>query len=300
MQKLSGRASSLMTVGLALTLIFACNKQDNSGSGSPGPNQNKLSVYLTDDPARFDEVLVDVKAMAVKIDTSTSWWGKDDHQGSPGPKSHWGAHYGNKDRNDSGTVWDTLDITPGIYNLLDFANGTDTLLASANVTKGKIIAFRLQLGTENSLVKDSVNYPLELVPGWDDIYIRVFGENFQKVNENHYKIWIDFDAGRSVIRVRQGTFYLKPVLRAFAVSNTGSIKGTVLPSKANAVISVYNQTDTAYAIPGRNGLFMVRGLQEGSYSLFVNASTGYQDTTLSEVKVTGGQQADIGVIHLHP
>lgn len=297
MQKLSVGVSALVTAGLAMTLLFACNQQDDNRNGVPGANQNKLSVYLTDAPARFDKVLVDIKSVAVKIDTSSSWWGQGDGPG--GARSPWGANCGNKDRNDAGALWDTLDITPGVYNLLDFANGTDTLLANANVAKGKIIAFRLELGTDNSLVKDSVTYPLKLVPGWDDIYIRVYGENFQKVNDNHYKIWIDFDAGHSVIRVRQGTFYLKPVLRAFAVSTTGGVKGTVLPFDAEAVISMYNATDTAYAIPGRSGMFMVRGLEEGSYTVFVNASGGYQDTTLTGVQVTAGKQTDLGVLQLH-
>lgn len=298
MKKLSRRVGAAAVACMALTLFFACNKQDQSSGGEPNANQNKLSVYLTDGPGLFDQVLVDIKSVAVKIDTTTSWWKKgEDDQGGHFSS---GMDDGNKDRADSGAFWDSLDITPGVYNLLDFANGADTLLASANVTKGKIIAFRISLGDNNSLVKDSVSYPLKLMSGWDNIYVRVYGANFQQVNSNHYKIWIDFDAGRSVIRVRQGTFYLLPVLRAFAVSNTGGVRGTVLPSDANAVVSVYNSTDTAYAIPGRNGMFMVRGLEEGDYSVYINSSDKYQDTTLSDVKVTAGKSSDVGVINLHP
>lgn len=295
MKNLSRRVSAVTTAALALTFFAACNQADHSAS-EPGKNQNKLSVYLTDGPGRFDQVLVDVQGMAVKIDTSTAWWphikdGKSGHA--------FGHNWGNKDHQDAGAIWDTLDITPGIYNLLDFANGADTLLASGNITKGRIIAFRLTLGDNNSLVKDSVTYPLNLVPGWDKIYVRVFGANFQQVSNNHYKIWIDFDAGRSVIRLYNGDFYLKPVLHAFAVSNSGSLRGSVIPDKAEAVVSVYNDTDTAYAIPGRGGLFMVRGLAEGDYRVFVNASDGYSDTTITGIQVEAGKTADAGVIRLH-
>lgn len=299
MKKLSGRMGGGILAALALLLFFACNKNDSAGS-APNPNKNKLSVYLTDGPGLFDQVLVDVQGVAVKIDTASAWWGKEDDKG-PGHHGHsgFGQQSGNHDHQDQTAVWDTLPVTPGIYDLLHFANGADTLLASANITKGKIIAFRLTLGDRNSLVKDSVSYPLTLAPGWDNIYIRVFGPNFEKVNSDHYKIWIDFDAGRSVIRVLQGAFVLKPVLRAFAVSNTGGVLGTVMPPDALAVVSVFNDTDTAYAIPGRGGMFMVRGLPEGSYSVFVNASNGYQDTTLTGVAVSAGKQTDVGPVQLH-
>lgn len=298
MKKHRVRTGALLAAS-ALFLFAACTKNDAITSKEPGPNQNKLSVYLTDGPAYFDQVLVDIQSIAVKVDTAQDWWSKKDDDEDEGNWKHHKSVWGNEDEHDQAAVWDTLDIKPGIYDLLSFANGADTLLSSDVVPKGRIIAFRLRLGEENSLVKDSTEYPLQLITGWNNIYIRVFGANFEKVNTNHYKIWIDFDAGRSIIRVRDGMFYLKPVLHAFAVSNTGSIRGVVLPDEAFPVVSVYNNTDTSYAIAGRGGAFMVRGLQEGTYSVFINASNGYQDTTLSDISVEAGKQADVGNITLH-
>lgn len=279
---------------LMLSFFYACDKQDVKSGTEPGPDQSKLSVYLTDGPAYFDKVMVDIQSIAVKVDTSQKDWDGHDHHAKD-----WLNQCFNHDQDDTAAVWDTLSINPGVYNLLDFANGADTLLTSDVIPKGRILAFRLTLGDQNSLVKDSVTYPVQLFPGWEDIYIRVYGASFEKVSSGHFKIWIDFDAGRSIVKARAGSFYLLPVLKAFAISNTGRVEGQVLPADAYPVVSVYNDTDTAYAIPGRSGFFMVRGLEEGDYTVYINASNGYQDTVLQDVSVKAGGDARLGNIHLH-
>jgi hypothetical protein len=83
------------------------------------------------------------------------------------------------------------------------------------------------------------------------------------------------------------------------MQKTAALTGQVLPRDAFPVISVYNGQDTLYALPNWNGNFMVRGLATGTYSVFINPSNGYQDTTIANVSVTAGQNANIGVIQLH-
>lgn len=282
----------------ALFLIFtnACNKDNGITGSHPGPDQNSLSVYLTDGPGYFDKVLIDVQSVAIKIDTSAAWW--PDTAENP-RKRRLFSYCSNHDTSDAHAVWDTLQITPGIYNLLNFSNGADTLLAHNSIPKGRIMAFRITLGQNNSLVKDSVTYPLNLLHGWDKIYIRVSGASFQKISSGHYRIWIDMDAGRSIVKVHDGEFYLRPVMRAYAVWNTGRVRGRVIPFDAYPVISVYNNVDTLYAIPGRDGMFMVSGLPVGTYHVFINASNGYLSETISNISVSEGKATDIGTISLH-
>ncbi|MFM9568642.1 hypothetical protein, partial [Streptomyces turgidiscabies] len=50
----------------------------------------------------------------------------------------------------------------GVYYILSLRNGVDTLLASKTVVKGSIRLIRIDIGTNNSLVKDSVVYPVNL------------------------------------------------------------------------------------------------------------------------------------------
>jgi len=61
---------------------------------------------------------------------------------------------------------------------------------------------------------------------------------------------------------------------------------------------VYNSGDTAYAIPDKDGDFKIRGLKEGTYSLFVNASNGYRDTTINNIVVKAGKETELKKITL--
>jgi hypothetical protein len=88
------------------------------------------------------------------------------------------------------------------------------------------------------------------------------------------------------------------VFHFFVVSNTGSVAGKVGPKEAYSVISIYNNTDTAYALPDRNGGFKVRGLADGTYSVCINASNGYADTTISNVVVKAPRETSVGTISL--
>ena len=69
------------------------------------------------------------------------------------------------DGRDTSVIWQDLQIRPGVYDLLTLRNGTDTLLASGTIPEGKIKRIKITLGTNNSLVKDSVSYPLNLWKG---------------------------------------------------------------------------------------------------------------------------------------
>ena len=175
----------------------------------------------------------------------------------------------------------------------------DTLLGSGLVTDGTIRKIVITLGTNNSIVKDSVSYPLNLFNNQTTITIRLFGNEWDNFASGHYRLWLDFDCGRSIVRLRDGAFYLSPVIKAFIIKESGAVKGIVKPNDAYPIISVYNATDTAYAFPWRDGQFKVRGLDSGTYSVFVNAGNGYKDTTISNVSVTIGKETDLGTITLH-
>ncbi|MBO9631604.1 MAG: DUF4382 domain-containing protein [Chitinophagaceae bacterium] len=280
---------------LLTTLVFyACSKNDSSEQQPLPPGSQQVSLYLTDDPGFFNNVMVDIKSVKVLIDTcSKNNRGDDDDDQGNGHGHDW-------DEKNSCTNWQSLDIKPGVYDLLSLRNGTDTLLANGIMPKGKIRLIKVELGENNSLVKDSTKYPLKLWPGASStIIITVKGGDWDEFQPDRFRLWLDFDVARSVIRVRDGVFYLKPVIHLFTVKATGSVAGTIVPKDAWPVISVYNATDTAYAIPWHNGEWRARGLKQGTYSVFVNASNGYQDTTIHNIEVKAGKETDLPKITLH-
>lgn len=281
-------------------LLYACQKDVSLQTKLP-PNKQQVSIYLTDAPGLFDHVFIDIQGIAVKVDTGATNHEEMDGEDDQGDheKHHSGEEGEEHDRNDQGAVWDTLNIKPGVYDLLTFANGVDTLFASGQITKGTIIAFSITLGPNNSLVKDSTTYPLHLWNGVKTVYIRIAGEDMDEVTPDHFRFWIDFNAGRSVVRVDDGQFFLRPFLRAFAIDNTGSIEGIVKPADAFPVITVYNAKDTLYALPGKDGEFRVKGLWAGKYNVFVNVNKPYIDTTLDSVQVQAGMSTNVGTITIH-
>ena len=91
---------------------------------------------------------------------------------------------------------------------------------------------------------------------------------------------------------------MKPVLRPFCDNNFAEIEGRVLPAAAQAVVRVFNNTDTAVAIPNPDGYFKVRGLAGGTYSVHFDATNSYQDTLVNNVVGVAGQDVHLPTITL--
>ncbi len=276
-------------IAIVSLVAVACNK---STSVENGPGIQEVNFMLTDGPGSYDNVFIDIKSLQIVIDTAKEGSRKRDTCNW----DHIGSH--RESRRDSGLVWTTIPIKAGVYDILKFRNGLDTLFASANVPKGSVRLVRIEFGTNNSVVKDSVNYPLNLSPNLPNfIVIKLKGHEFEEFASRRYRIWLDFDVSRSIIEVN-GRFYLIPVMHTFVEKNTASVAGKVKPRDAKAVITLFNNTDTAYALPNKEGEFKMRGLKDGTYKLFVKASNGYRDTTINNVVVVQPKTTSVGVIEL--
>jgi hypothetical protein len=279
-----------------LVFTFACNKENSAGSNpSIPPGKSRVSVYLMDGPASFYKVLVDIRQVVVEIDTAVT-------QSSPDNDREWDDNFCGEGRNsdNSSVVWDTLSITPGIYDLLALRNGADTLLAKGNYPQGKILKVRITLGSDNTLYTDSLtSYPLEVFGPNPYFDVKVSRENVFGVSSNDFKLWLDFSLQRSIF-FWSGTFYLKPYIIAFNDNNLGKIRGLVLPPDASALVEAVSATDTVYAVPDWwSGEFLVRGVPPGTYSMIISGQHGYNDTTLANIVVTGGSTTKIPTITLH-
>ncbi len=283
--KKTRKITGVLVAGLLMSyLFFACSKENSVSNNEVPAGKQNVSIYLTDDPGFFDQVMVDIKSVKILVDTCA----KKDRDG------RWDDH-----RKDSCLVWDSLPIRPGIYDLLTLRNGTDTLLAGGNIPAGRIKIIKIDLGNNNSLVKDSIKYPLNLFPGTDHtILVTLKGDEWDEFLPGRLRLWLDFDVTRSIIKVRDNLFYLRPFIKIFTVRATGSIEGKVQPGDAFAVITAFSGQDTAYALPNKGGEFKIRGLAQDNYSLFINGSNGYRDTTLTNISITGHKEVKLGTITL--
>ena len=279
---------AVLVISLSL-VITACQKQGISANNPT--NAKQLSVYLTDDPCQYDSVFIDIQYVEVKIDTSTQHINND--------------HEGDEDHDDDGLhhdqygKWDTLAIRAGVYNIAKLRNGVDTLLGTGNIPAGKLRKIRLTLGTNNSLEKAGVTYPLSLMPGTNNyVYVKLHDEDEDAITTAQSALWIDFNICES-IKMKNGQYFLKPFLKSFGKDHYGEIKGKVFPAAAHAYVTVYNSTDTASTTPEDEGEYEIEGLRQGNYSITFKGTAGYKDTTISNIQVQNGKETHVPTITLH-
>jgi hypothetical protein len=279
----------------AVLFIFACNKNNSSNSNSSIPKgQSQVSLYMMDGPIQFDSVLIDIRQVVVEVDTATT-------ESTPDNPDQWGNNYCGWGRGPSNKslVWDTLSITPGIYNLLALRNGTDTLLGSSLITSGKILKIQITLGNDNKVFTDSTtSYPLEVFGHNPYFTINVSRTDVASVTNNELKLWLDFNLSRS-IAFWNGGFLLDPYVTVFNDMVMAKIQGKVLPWGAGALVTAYNSTDTLYAIPFWSGQYQFRNVPAGTWSINFKGEGGYQDTTISNITVDSTKVVNVPTVTLH-
>ncbi len=287
----------------ASTLFVACSKSTSTDVNAPAATQQSVSLFLTDGPGVFNNVYLDIQSVEVLVDTSKNTRDHDrcnwDSLGQKPPLPPDSTFF----------VWSNLNVPAGVYDLLQLRNGVDTLLSTANISKGSIRLIRINLGTANYIIKDSVKYTLNIPPNTPSfILIKLGGGEWEHIGINSYRLWLDFDVARSII-FYNNAYYLVPFLRPFLPSQTGTVYGNLAPKDAfPEVVKVFSTTDTAMALPNRDGNFLVRGLKDGTYSVWIHSlradSLGiaiqlYKDTTISNVVVKNANTVFVGNITLH-
>lgn len=254
-----------LLIGASAVTVTSCSKgidDDNSTSGKATVN-----MRLTDAPADYEHVYVDIQKVEVTM------------QGS--------------------SAVELTPIRPGVYDLLDFSNGVDTLLLTTDLPTGNIEQIRLVLGTNNSVVVGGQSYPMT-TPSGQTSGVKLNLNQSLQANQS-YDFWIDFDAGKSVHETGNGKYMLKPVIRAYSALTNGKIKGVALPLSALVTVYAINGTDTFSAIPEvTTGGYAFAGLPAGSYSVMLDAGVvSFVDTTVTNVQVQYGTTTDLGTILLH-
>ncbi|MBX9785411.1 MAG: DUF4382 domain-containing protein [Chitinophagaceae bacterium] len=253
---------AIPVAAILMLLFLGCKKEASVTNG-----KQKVQVFLTDNPVNFQAVNIDIQKVEVKLEFDSA-----------------GVEH---------ERWETLQIRPGVYNILNFRNGVDTLLAQGFVGKGELKKLRLTLGSRNSVVADNVTYPPlkkpEVIIDLDDI---------SEINPSDFRIHIDFDASGSIIRINNNQFELEPRIRTFDDDHDGRIEGKVLPKDAKAIISVTGGGQTLVALPDDDdGGFKIRGIKASVADLVIDATAnGYRDTIIKNINVS--KEVKLGTITL--
>lgn len=267
---------AVLAVVSATFLFYSCQK-DVSGNGQSDLNKpHTATIYLTDHQTPvFDSVFIDIQRLEVKLE--------DDTLPNGG--------------------WVNLNIRAGVYNILRFRNGLDTLFATGTLPNARIRKIRLTLGTQNSVMKNGQSFPLIVKDEDRQVVANLESSNFD-VSNGQVLFWIDFDAGNSIQVNNSGSgnnngYRLKSHIKIFSRSNSGRIEGKVLPRAANPIVKAIIGSDTSTAIPDNDGEFKIVGLNAGVYKVLYDGQNGYLDTTINNVVVRNREDTHLPTIVLH-
>lgn len=254
---------SLMAIGAFI--LASCGKNSDS-------KQATLQIKLTDDPADYEAVYVDLQ----------------------------GLDYNTSDDPAITTGWQPLTLQNlGVIDLLSLKNGNSSSLINQQVPVVGIKQFRLRFGNNNSIVDKGVTHPLIF-----DGDIAQNGAVFPAIvtlSGGTNSVWIDFDVFNSV---RYGTntgYEMFPMLRTFNPDVTGSIEGTITPMSSRPIVylgddttSVVNHGIYCSAIPTSTGYFKIVGLPAGIYQVSIVNQITSEMKTIRNIPLATKEIKNIG------
>lgn len=245
--------ASAIVFGITLN---SCNGDDDTATYS-------YKVRMTDAPADYDAVNIDLQAVEVI--------------GSNGQ-----------------TV--SLNTTAGIYNLLDFSNGVSTLIATSTLTDAHVSQIRLILGSNNTIVVDGTTYPLS-TPSAEQSGLKLLVNQTLNADIDN-EVLLDFDAHASIVQTGAGAYKLKPVVRTVVAAVSGNIKGSITPI-GNAMVSATSSTSVVYSSSVNSaGQFQISGLPPGAYTLTITPQLPLLPITQVNIVVVAGVTTNVGVVNL--
>jgi hypothetical protein len=247
----------LSGIVIMTTVLLAVGCQKNKSNG----DKPRLQVRLTDAPdPNVKEVWVDIEGIAIKMG-------------------------------------DSAEITlansyPGLYNLLNFTNGKDTILADAEIPVGRISQIRLLLGDNNYIITKDGQKIMLSTPSAQQSGLKV--QIQQDVTGGIlYRLILDFDAGKSIVKAgNSGNYILKPVVRVLSfVPSGGSVKGVVAPDSIVTAIYAIKGPDTIASTFTQvgNGNYLIKDIPAGSYTFSYVPNDTIHKTAARSVAVTLGQ-----------
>lgn len=247
---------------LSAALIAGC---DISSSGN---SEGTLNVRLTDAPATYEAVYIDIQAVELNVGTEQQ------------------------------EEWQTISPQAMRLDLLKLNNGADTLLGTAELETGTYNQLRFILGDNSEIIVDGQSKNLK-VPSGQESGFKVNLDATVIKDSITTKI-IDFDAARSISVTGNREYILNPVLKVYSPNETGTISGQLVPQGIPALVIAYIGNEVmATTYVEEDGTFILGSLDKNIYKVLIQPdSPQYADTTLFEREVFEGEDTNVGIIQL--
>jgi hypothetical protein len=263
---------TLMSIFCGFFLLQACdNNTTNINSNGPEQGKGRVNVHMTDSPAYYDALTINI----VRIEIHSS---------------------GSDSANDK---WQVISDSSQSINIMDLTNGKTKLIGTKDLEPGTYNQLRLILGSGNTVTVNGNSYPIKIPSGQQTGLKININTNINLTQGETTDMLLDFNVAKSVHITGVGQYMMQPVIHTVNTKIDGFIKGQVQPGKAMIFTVTDNDTTSTYA-DSTSGNFKLVGLKPGTYSLtLLPIDTTYSDTTLTGIQVNSGDTTDVGTIILH-
>lgn len=272
------KSTFLFAIFLLISLLlFNCNDRETDNETA------RVQLVLVDAPGDYEEVNVEI----IDIQYNSS-------EGEKGWKSF--------------TPENGYPIQVDLTKLIA---GNDLLLTDEIIPAGTFKQIRLILSDNNTVLLEGESTPVHLdTPSAEQSGLKI------KLDENleggySYTFILDWDVQRSVVKAgNSGKYILKPVIRANAEVNSGTLGGQVVADPlsdddnitqplANVVVGVYTLEGVLVTQTQTNDLgnFLIHGLKAGEYKIKIATDT-YMPYESAVVNIVAGEVTDMGIIEL--
>ena len=182
-------SSKLLTVIfitlLSSTIILSSCSDDDEQDNQPATGNADFNVALksTNSKSTYDAIYIDIQKVSIHTSSDSS----------------------------ETSGWFELEVNEGIYDLLDYDSGNDTLIAFDSLLQAQTISqIRLVLGDNNTIVVEGDTFDLETPSAQTSgLKVQVHAELQPDVS---YKVVLNFDADDSILETGNGKYKLKPVI----------------------------------------------------------------------------------------
>jgi hypothetical protein len=182
-------SSKLLTVIfitlLSLTIILISCSDDDEQDNNPATGTADFNVALksTTTKSTYDAIYIDIQEVSIHTSSDSS----------------------------ETSGWFELETNIGIYDLLDYESGNDTIIAFDSLIQVQTVSqIRLILGDNNTIIDDGVTYDLE-TPSAQTSGLKLQVHAELQPNKS-YKLLLNFDADNSINKTGNGKYKLKPVI----------------------------------------------------------------------------------------
>jgi len=189
MKKFNCILSSVVLFTILVVFVSGCKKEDDNlinNQEEVVTTNFKISLKSTD-LSRSNYDLVNIDIQKVSIHTSTDLSGT--------------------------TGWLDMETNAGIYDLMDYKSGNDTIIALDPALQTQNVSqIRLILGSNNSVVVDGATFNLDTQNAQTSGIIVDVDAQLQPGMS--YNVVLNFDPDQSILAAFDGSYSFKPVITA--------------------------------------------------------------------------------------